>query len=96
MNAYHLVVDVFLGPLELDVVLSQSLPEISCEVLVLHDACQSLFYSFCLLLHKLNCVGQENYFLACSVFAKVVVHRANRYSCLSCPCWKVNDAVAVL
>ena len=96
MHTNHLIMYILLIPVQLYVILPQSLPKIPRKCFILHNMGQSLLDSFSLLLDQLNGIGQKDNFLACTIFAQVVVHRTYGYSCLAGTCWQVDDAISVL
>lgn len=95
VDADDLAVQVLHFPIQLDVLVAQSLPQIAGEVLIPEDGLERDLDGLSLLLNQLDGVGQKDNLLACSELAKVVIHGTDGNTGLPCTSRQVDDAVSV-
>ena len=95
MNANNLGLDIFYFPRQMYIVITELLPQIFSKAFVLNDACQSSFYSLCLLFNQLNSIRKKYNLLGSSKFAQIIIHGANGNSCLTSTSRKINDAIFI-
>lgn len=95
VNADDLAIQVFHLPIQLDILIAQSLPQVAGKLLIPENGLKGDLDSLSLLLDQLDGVGQKDDLLACSELAEVVIHGADGDTGLSCTGGQVDDTVAV-